>query len=375
MIASSLKQQVSHSPAFVLDLGQVEANLAPLQRLREVTDCKVLYSIKALPLSPLLAFLKDRIDGVSVSSLFEARLADEIFGRKDSSHLTTPGLCADEMAELAALCSHISFNSLSQYQRLSCLAQGYSKGLRVNPKSSCAGDDRYDPCRPHSKLGVAVDLLEDGLPEDVQGLHFHTVFGQTDLRPLQTTVAKLEPLIRRWRRLPWLNLGGGYLFHSIEDLAPLLELIKRLKAELVDEVYLEPGQGIVGNAGYLITTVLDRFDSDGKTVLILDSSVNHQPRVFAYQFKPDLLEEDGRGSKSAILAGSTCLAGDLFGEYRFERIPNIGDKLMFANVGAYTIIKANRFNGHPLPAVYLYEGGQAHLVKNDSYSNYRSQWF
>lgn len=375
MIASFLKQQIDHSPAFVLDLDRVEANLEPLQRLREATDCKVLYSVKALPLSPVLAFLKDRVDGVSVSSLFEARLADEIFGRQGSSHLTTPGLCADEIPELAALCSHISFNSLPQYQRLSRLAEGYSKGLRVNPKLSFAGDVRYDPCRPHSKLGVAIDLLQDGLPEGVEGLHFHTVFGQTDLLPLQATMAKLEPLIRRRQRLKWLNLGGGYLFHGIEDLAPLIELIKRLKAGLVDEVYLEPGKGIVGNAGYLITTVLDRFDSDGKTLLVLDTSVNHQPRAFEYQLKPDLLEEDSRGSKSAILAGSTCLAGDLFGEYHFERIPNVGDKLVFANVGAYTMIKSNRFNGYPLPAIYLYEGGQANLVKNDPYSNYRSQWY
>lgn len=202
---------------------------------------------------------------------------------------------------------------------------GYSPGLRVNPKLSFAADRRFDPCRPHSKLGVDIELLRNGLPDGVAGLQFHTVFSCRDLAPLQTTVLALRPLLERNRQLQWLNLGGGYLYQDIADLEPLARLIGGLRAEFAIDVYLEPGKAIVGNAGYLLATVLDRFVSDGKVVLVLDTSVNHHPEVFEYQIRPRLLEEVAEGGQSSILAGSTCLAGDVFGEYRFDRIPEVGE--------------------------------------------------
>jgi carboxynorspermidine decarboxylase len=151
-------------------------------------------------------------------------------------------------------------------------------------------------------------------------------------------------------------------------------LIRHLKTQFADQVYLEPGNGLVGNAGYLMTTVLDRFESDGKTVLVLDTSVNHLPEVFEYQIKPLLLEEGLQSENAAILAGSSCLAGDVFGEYRFNKIPAVGDKLLFAGVGAYSLIKASRFNGYALPAIYFWRNGLAELHKADDYADYRRQW-
>ena len=374
MNPAELKGQVNYSPAFVLDLDHVQANLQPLKQLSQTSGCKVLYSMKALPLAALLSMLRDHVDGISVSSLFEARLAKEIFAEQGSVHLTTPGLRPDEFAELGRLCSHISFNSLSQHQNLKDVAAGYTKGLRINPKLSFAADPRYDPCRLHSKLGVDIDLLQQGLPQDIEGLHFHTVFGQMDFLPLQATLKKLQPVLQQHAKLKWINLGGGYLYHSIAEQAPLIELIRQLKIQSADAVYLEPGNGLVGNAGYLLTTVLDRFNSDGKTVLVLDTSVNHLPEVFEYQVKPQLLEEDAQAENSAILAGSSCLAGDIFGEYRFNKMPVVGDKLVFAGVGAYSLIKASRFNGYALPAVYLWRKGLPELVKTDNYADYRQQW-
>ncbi|MDT4288176.1 carboxynorspermidine decarboxylase [Methylomonas sp. MO1] len=369
-----LKRQIPTSPALVLDEARILANLKPLKTIRQASGCKILYSMKALPLAALLALIKDQVDGFSVSSLFEARLANEVLADAGASiHLTTPGMRPDEFPELSKLCSHISFNSLSQYQRLHGLADGYSKGLRVNPKLSFANDQRYDPCRLHSKLGVDIELLQTGLPAGIEGLHFHTVFACLDFAPLQQTLEKLLPILKR-SQLKWLNLGGGYLYHDIANQAQIVELIKRLKAEFGVDVYVEPGKGVVGNAGYLLTTVLDRFVSDGRDVLILDTSVNHHPEVFEYQMKPRLLEEDGAGEQSAILAGSTCLAGDVFGEYRFGRIPEVGELLVFADVGAYSLIKANRFNGYKLPDVYGVNPARWVLQKRDSYADYRRQW-
>lgn len=374
MSAAWFKSRIPSSPAFVLDEDRVLANLRPLQKLRQTCGCKILYSIKALPLAALLELLKGQVDGFSVSSLFEARLAGEIIGGQGSIHLTTPGLRPDEFTQVAALCSHISFNSLSQRQNLTGLAGGFSAGLRINPKLSFVDDRRYDPCRPHSKLGVAIEQLAGGLPEGIEGLHLHNVFGQRELAPLLQTLDKLLPLLESNRQLRWLNLGGGYLYADIANLEPLAELLCRLRQRFELDIYLEPGKAVVGTAGYLLTTVLDRFDSDGKTVLVLDSSVNHHPEIFEYQRRPQLLDEKADGDHLAIVAGCSCLAGDLFGEYRFHRLPDVGDRLVFADVGAYSLIKANRFNGYNLPDVYSLCGETIILRKQFDYGDYRRQW-
>lgn len=368
------KAQLASSPAFVIDFDRVMQNLRPLLALRETSGCNLLYSVKALPLAALLQQLAPILDGFSVSSLFEARLAREVLGERGSVHLTTPGLRADEFDESAALCSHIGFNSLSQMRRLMPLAGGYSAGLRINPKLSLVDDERYDPCRQHSKLGVDSADLAHGLPSGITGLQLHNVFGQRSLEPLLQTLSKIQPLLEQHSALQWLNLGGGYLFSEIADLQPLSEVIGQLRQHHGLEIFLEPGKALVGNAGYLLTTVLDRFDSDGKTVLVLDTSVNHHPEVFEYQRQPHLLEHDEQGDHAAILAGSSCLAGDVFGEYRFHRLPNVGESLVFADVGAYSLIKANRFNGYNFPDVYSLQHSAIRLEKALDYSDYLRQW-
>lgn len=368
------KSRIPTSPAFVLDEERVLQNIRPLKALRQASGCKILYSLKALPLASLLVLLKTEVDGFSVSSLFEAQLVREIIGEQGSIHLTTPGLRADEFEQVGYHCSHISFNSLSQLQTLQGLASGYSCGLRVNPKLSFVDDQRFDPCRRHSKLGVDIEQLAKGLPAGVEGLHLHNVFAQRDLTPLLQTLQTVQPLLEGNPQLRWLNLGGGYLYADIADHSALADTIAGLRAEFGLNVYLEPGKAVVGNAGYLLTTVLDRFDSDGKTVLVLDTSVNHHPEVFEYQRQPQLLENVADGAASAILAGSTCLAGDLFGEYRFERLPEVGDRLVFADVGAYSLIKANRFNGYNFPDVYSVHGATIRLRNSFDYGDYRRQW-
>ena len=370
-----IKAEIPTSPAFILNEDNIIANLQPLQQLRHETGCKILYSMKALPLGALLELLKNEIDGISASSLFEAKLAAEVLQGKGSVHLTTPGLRSDEFAELSSLCSHISFNSLTQFRQLALQGRkNYSIGLRINPKLSFADDARFDPCRRHSKLGVAIGSVCDGLPSSVEGLHVHTVFAREDFLPLTATLNAIWPLLEQAKNLKWLNLGGGYLFSKIHGFEPLISTLNELRQRFALDIYLEPGKAIVGNAGYLLTTVLDRFESDGKTLIVLDTSVNHNPEVFEYQRQPLLLEHEPNSSSSALLVGSTCLAGDLFGEYCFGALPDVGDRLVFADVGAYSLIKANRFNGYNLPAIYTTRNGQFRMVKNYDYEAYYRQW-
>ncbi|MGD0958843.1 MAG: carboxynorspermidine decarboxylase [Methylomonas sp.] len=373
MFNRELIGRIPSSPAFLLDETRVLSNLAPLRSLKQASGCKVLYAMKALPLSTLLEFIQPHMDGFAVSSLFEAKLAQQITGSSEI-HLTTPGLRPEEFTELGRLCSHISFNSLSQLQRLHKPGSAYSPGLRINPKRSFLADSRFDPCGPHSKLGVDINELRSHWPAGMQGLHLHTLFAAQSFQPLVETIDSLLPLLKRLGRLTWLNLGGGYLYHSIAEQGELIKLIRHLLDKYVGQVLIEPGKAVVGNAGYLLCTVLDRFVSDGKPVLILDTSVNHHPEVFEYQRKPALYGGEPEQGESALLAGSTCLAGDVFGAYRFAVLPEVGDRLLFSDVGAYSLIKANRFNGYNLPDIYRIQAGQAYLVKQYSYVDFQRQW-
>jgi len=364
------------SPAFVIDQQVLQESIELLNDLRAQSGCRVLYSIKALPLIPLLEWLKPHVDGFSVSSLFEAQLAYEVLGKKQSIHLTTPGIRADEIIQLSQICSHISFNSLSQQQVFSNAEHDLvSQGLRVNPKLSFAPDKRFDPCRLHSKLGVDIHVIDAQHIADISGLHIHTVFSQCDYASLLQTLDKLQlQLGEYFTQLQWLNLGGGYLFKAIDDHQGFIQLIRTLRQKYDLDVYIEPGKAVIGDAVSLVATVIDCFVSDGKTIAVLDSSINHNPEVFEYQRQPEVLESNELGVYQVMLVGSTCLAGDVFGEYTFTQAVKIGDTISFPKVGAYTLVKANRFNGYNYPDIYSVDAGVLNCLKRYDYSDYRKHW-
>ncbi len=341
------------TPAMVFDQQRLEHNLQRLMELKQASGCKLLYSIKALSVPKVLQAALPYVDGFSVSSLTEARLARTIAPESCEIHLTTPGLRVDECAELSRLCSHVSFNSLSQKERTETLLNGASLGLRVNPKRSFLDDERFDPCRKYSKLGIDINQLErQPLDGKIEGLHCHTVFSCTRMEPLLQTVERLQTLLQNnARQLGWINLGGGYLYPQMTEMRRFTRLVQQLRYNFDIDVYIEPGKAVVGDAGFLVSQVIDGFKSDDKPVVIVDSSVNHHPEVFEYQKAPQLYTPES-GDKNVLIAGSTCLAGDLFGEYSLAQIPRIGDHIIFQNVGAYTLVKANRFNGYPLPKLY-----------------------
>jgi len=371
-----LKNNINSTPAFVFDENTLTANLTRLADLKKQSGCKVLYSIKALPLELVLKLTTNYLDGLSVSSLFEARLAKEILADTGSIHITTPGLRNSEFKEINSLCSHISFNSLTQFQQLlSQTTLQSSLGFRLNPKLSFSTDKRFDPCRPFSKLGIALDDFTN-IPKTIEGLHFHTVFSNTNYLSLHKTVELLESKLGdRLNRLKWLNLGGGYLYQQIDKQQPFIDLVTHLKSKYELDIFIEPGKAVVGDAGYLVSSVIDCFMADGKNIVVLDTSVNHNPEVFEYQRRPELIEANDNGKQSSLLVGSSCLAGDIFGEYQFDNSPQVGDKLIFSNVGAYSLIKANRFNGYNLPDIYWLDNSHHLLaIKQSTYQDYRKQW-
>lgn len=374
MDIEALKRQADVTPLLALDEKTLTGNLKMLADLKEKSGAKFLYAIKALPFAPVLEKAADWLDGFAASSLFEARFARGYLRPGQSLQLTTPGLRADEVGELRALCTHIHFNSLGQFERFA--SPGHPAGLRVNPKLSFLADSRFDPCRPHSKLGADIDAVwQSACLDRIEGLQIHTAFSALDYKPLVQTVARLREYFgNSLKKLKWLNLGGGYLFSRIGDHAPLLRLISELRQAYRLDVFFEPGKAVVGDAGCLVAAVVDCFASGGKTVAVLDTSVNHNPEVFEYQRAPVLHEHDPAGRYPVLLAGGTCLAGDVFGEYRLAKPPEIGDRVVFTGVGAYTLVKASRFNGCNWPSLGWCAGGRLKVSKQYSYHDFCRQW-
>jgi carboxynorspermidine decarboxylase len=368
------------TPAFVYDELQITEKLELLAKVSEQSGCRVLYSIKALSFAELLKTIAPYVDGYSVSSLFEAKLAREIIGDKGSIHLTSPGIREPDMQEIAEYCDYLSFNSLSQWQRCKPYALHRQCGLRINPALSFVKDERYDPCRTWSKLGVPLAQLDDistdsDLLDGISGIHIHNNCEASDFHQLEETVnLLLDQYNNIIARMRWLNFGGGYYIHDPAQLDVLNQIIDSLKQQYNLEIFFEPGKGVVGHAGYLVASVIDIFDSGGKTVAVLDTTVNHLPEVFEYQYKPVVLQESATGKYNYRLAGASCLSGDLFGDYNFDRELQINSRIIFANMGAYMMVKANMFNGINLPTIYsLDRSGKIHQQLKFNYQHYRDR--
>jgi len=382
----TIQEHEMQTPAFVYDeAGLVDAAARISSAVRKA-GAKPLFSVKAFAFLDGLRAFMPLFEGASVSSLFEARLARSVLTSGTTArgvHVTTPGLRADEMVELSETADYISFNSLGQFERLRPQKSvRASIGLRVNPQLSFIEDSRYDPCRPFSKLGVPIETLalmsadeRVGL-ESVEGLHFHTNCESMSLGQLLETVRLVDDQLP-WmlERAKWINLGGGYQYDVIEDFDPLRQAVELLAGKYGLEVFVEPGEAIVGRSGYIASSVIDLFTSGDRQIAILDTSVNHMPQVFEYQYRADVLGADPSGKHSYVLGGASCLAGDLFGEYAFAEPLKIGSRVVFESMGAYSAVKWHMFNGLNLPNVYaLNVHGKLDMKRRYTYEDYMSKW-
>ena len=374
---------VDETPAFVFDEQAILKAVDLVASLGASSGCNILFAVKALSLVEILRLMASRVDGLAVSSLFEACLAREACDQSGTVHFTAPCLRADEIDIITDLCDYISFNSLSQWSRFGQIVVGRAScGLRVNPRLSFVDDIRYSPCRKHSKLGVPLDTLVEAVrtkPDQlhrIRGLHFHTNCDSSDFSQLLATVRHLDKLLPTLLdRVEWVNVGGGYLFDEAGDFAGFSEAVHLLKSKYGVTVFAEPGAALVREAGFLVSSVVDLFESDGKSVAVLDTTVNHWPEVFEYQFEPDVVGHVDSGRYGYVLAGCTCLGGDVFGEYAFEQPLEVGSRVVFANAGAYSLVKAHMFNGVNLPTIYVRtETGELLLTKRFTYDDFATRW-
>ena len=367
------------TPVYVVDEQALRRNLEVLAGVQQRTGCHILLAQKAFSLFYAYPLIGRYLAGTTASGLFEARLAHETMPGREN-HVFSPAYTSAEMAELVEICDHISFNSLAQLEAHRPLWQNSraSVGLRVNPEHSTQqGHAIYDPCAPGSRLGIRRKDLPEQLPDGVEGLHFHTLCEQ-DAAPLVETFAAFEAEFgQSLPGLRWLNLGGGHhITRPGYDLAALERLIRSIREKYGVEVYLEPGEAIALNAGTLITTVLDVVESD-MPILILDASAAcHMPDVLEMPYRPPLLGAGDPGEKPVTcrLASRTCLAGDVIGEYSFDRQPRVGDRLVFADMAIYTMVKNNTFNGMPLPDIaWRGEDGRCAVIRHFGYEDFKNR--
>ena len=348
------------TPAFVTDEKVLQKDLALLRDVADQASCKLLYSPKASVLSTVLQNIVRQVDGFACSSPYELRLLDQLCIGTRSLHLVSPLIKAETLAAFGDRLDYLTVNSLSQWDFLrDSVSPPTSVGLRLNPQLSFVRDARYDPCRQQSKLGVPMSKLADLVATDpavlrgITGLHFHNNCDGADFGNLLTTARHIQSVIPDiLHQVDWINIGGGYMFDLASDYMDFYEAVAIFREGFGLEVFMEPGAAAVRRCGTIEATVHDIFGSDDTLIAILDTTVNHMSEVFEFQFEPDVLGHIDGGLHSYTLAGCTCLAGDVFGHYSFDKPLVIGSRLMFLNMGAYTMSKAHRFNGVALPTIY-----------------------
>jgi len=373
-----MRESELKTPCYLVDEALIERNLEILKRVQDKTGCKILLAQKAFSMFSLYPLIGKYLAGTAASGLYEARLGKEKMGGE--THIFSPAYREEEFDEVLKYADHIVFNSFNQLIKFAPRARAASKsvGLRINPeRSTQEGHEIYDPCSPGSRLGVTRENFCPELIGMLDGLHFHTLCEQ-DSDALEVTLEAVEERFGKWLgRMKWLNFGGGHhITRDGYDLERLERCIVRIKEKYGVEVYLEPGEAVALNAGFLITTVLDTM-KNGMDIAILDTSAAcHMPDVIEMPYRPPLIGAGKPGEKNYTfrLGGPTCLAGDIIGDYSFDEPLSEGTQLYFGDMAIYTMVKTNTFNGMPLPDIALRDrSGDCRVIKSFGYSDFESR--
>ena len=366
------------TPCYVIDEEKLMQNLEILHGVEQRTGAKILLAQKAFSCYHVYPVIGKYLSGTACSGLFEARLGFEKMGKEN--HVFSAAYREAEIDEIISYCGHIIFNSFTQLDKYRdrVLTAGKKIGLRINPElSTQEGHEIYDPCSPKSRLGITNKNFRRDDLNGVTGLHFHTLCEQNsdDLeRTLQAIEEKFGDILPK---MEWINFGGGHHITREDYDIPLLEkCIKRMQDKYGLEVYLEPGEAIALNAGFLVTEVLDLTENDMPIAILDTSAACHMPDVLEMPYRPPLIGSGENGEKpySYRLGSQTCLAGDVIGEYSFDEPLNIGDKLVFGDMAIYSMVKNNTFNGMPLPDIVLRKSnGTFETLKKFSYDNFHTR--
>jgi carboxynorspermidine decarboxylase len=373
--------QACPSPAYVVDDALLRRNLELLSQVQERSGARILLALKGFAMWDAFPLVRQYLVGTTSSGQDEARLGAETFGGE--VHVYSPAFTEAEMDVVLRYADHLSFNSPSQWQRfrqtVAAAPRRVSCGMRVNPEYSEGEVALYDPCAPGSRLGTRVQALEGQDLSGLEGLHFHTLCEQNS-DALEHTLEAFEAKFgHHLADMKWANFGGGHhITRPDYDVERLVRVIRDFKARHPHlTVYLEPGEAIALNTGFLVCSVLDIVVNDG-TIAILDTSATaHMPDVLEMPYRPEIIGAGKPGEKAHTyrLGGLTCLAGDVVGEYSFDAPLSIGDRLMFTDMAHYTMVKTTTFNGMRLPSICRVDetSREVRTVKTFGYEDYKQR--
>ncbi len=377
-LMSSMGKEVVSTPYFVVDERRLLHNLEILKQVAEESGCKILLAQKAFSMFSVYPLLRKYLCGTTASGLYEARLGKEEFGGE--THVFSPAYRAEEFDELLQYVDDLVFNSPAQVRKYGIRAKnaGKSIGLRVNPECSTQeGHAIYDPCAPGSRLGTTLEAFEEELVPFLDGIHMHTLCEQNS-DDLEKTVEALEDKFGKWLpQMKWLNLGGGHhITRADYDRERLVRIIRRLREKYQLEVYLEPGEAVVLNAGDLVASVMEIVHNNMEIAILDTSAACHMPDVLEMPYRPPVQKSGNPGEKQYTyrFAGPTCLAGDVIGDYSFEKPLTEGSRVVFEDMALYTMVKTNTFNGMALPSiVFRDQEGEEHLVRTFGYEDFKNR--
>ena len=365
------------TPCYVVDEGLLIRNLEILRDVARRAECKILLAQKAFSMFAVYPLIGQYLDGTTASGLFEAKLGHEEMGGE--THIFSAAYVEQDFDEILSLCDHISFNSFRQWEkyRARALASGKSFGIRVNPACSTQEHGIYDPCAAGSRLGVTSEHFRPDLLEGLEGLHFHTLCQQNSDALIETLEAVEEQFGEFLPRMKWVNFGGGHhITRPDYDREALITCIRRFREKYGVAVYLEPGEAVALDAGFLVASVLDIVENDIEIALLDASAACHMPDVIEMPYRPPLCGSGEAGEKAYTyrLAGATCLAGDVIGDYSFDQPLRSGDRLTFGDMAIYSMVKNNTFNGICLPSIALRrQSGEIELVKRFGYADFKGR--
>ena len=364
------------SPCYVLDLASLENNLRVIASVRERSGAEIIVALKACAMWRIFPLLARHSDGATASSLAEARLVWEEYGRR--AHTYAPVYTDRDFGQIMELSDHITFNSLGQWERFApqAILRGISCGLRINPGYSPVETDLYNPCVPGSRLGIPPEQLKE-LPAGVEGLHFH-VLCESGPEHLERALEAVERNFGRFLdRIAWLNMGGGHLMtregYDCDRLVAVLRAFRERHPGL--RLILEPGSAFTWRTGFLVSTVEDVVENGGVRTAMLDVSFAcHMPDCLEMPYKPAIAgaHDPGEGERRWRMGGNSCLAGDFCGDWAFDREPRVGDRIVFEDMIHYTMVKTTMFNGVHHPAIAVaHPDGSLEVVREFGYDDFR----
>ncbi len=379
MTPSPLDLSLVPSPSYVLEEALLRRNLAVLDRVQKESGAKIILALKGFAFWSAFPWVREVLHGATASSLHEARLAYEEFGRE--THVYSVAYTDEEFPEILGMADHLVFNSFSQWGRFRGQVRSSGKdvacGIRVNPGHSEIETPLYDPCYTGSRLGVLRSGFRPEELEGISGLHFHAHCGNNS-DTLERVVASFEKLYGEFiPRMKWINFGGGHhITRADYDVERLIRVVKAFREKWGVEVYLEPGEAVGWQTGPLVGSVLD-IVRNGVDIAILDvSATAHMPDTLEMPYRPAVRGADlpGKLAHTYRLGGNTCLAGDVIGDYSFAEPLKVGDRVVFEDMIHYTIVKNTTFNGVQLPSLCIWtKEGELRVVRRFGYESYRDR--